>query len=222
MKQNEKVYSLVIAIIVFAMISLFLATELVDERMRTFLISENGPIETASATGYLIVLIIMLAKGGWGYLKSHIYIFILVASMGLRELDFDKRFTRMGIFKSKFYLSPEVPCSEKICGFLVIAALLWCIYLLLKKHFRSFLTGCLKKVVPMSAGISVLFIIMSKSIDGLSRKLSSLGINTTHQVSAIAESIEEILELGIPLMILVSTIAFFSTDKNNNQLDKGV
>lgn len=222
MKQNEKFYLYAMAILISGMISFFVGTELLEESTRTFLVSENGPIETASAIGYFAVLLIMLVQGGWGYLKSHAYIFTLVAALGLRELDFDKRFTKMGILKSKFYVSPEVPSTEKIIGFLVIIILLYCIILLLRRHLRSFLAGCLKEVVPMSAGIALLFIILSKSIDGLSRKLGSLGINISHRISASSESIEEIVELGIPLMLLVSAIAFFNSTKRSNKFDERV
>jgi len=222
MGKNDKLYLFVMAIIVLGMISLFVGTELVDEGTRTFIAGENGPIETASAIGYMAVLIIMLVQGGWGYLKSHAYIFALVAALGLRELDFDKRFTKMGILKSKFYVSPEVPYTEKIIGFLVILILLYCVILLLRRYLRSFLARCLKEVVPMSAGISLFFIILSKSIDGLSRKLGSLGINISHRISASAESIEEIVELGIPLMLLVSAIAFFNSTNKSTQYDERV
>jgi hypothetical protein len=215
LRQDEKVYLFVMAVIVVGMISCFVGTELVDESQRTLLFSDNGFIKKASVIGYLAVLMVILAQGGWGYLKSHAYIFILVTGLGLGEMHFDTKFTGMSIFGRKFYLTPEVPFSVKIFGFLIIVIILICIILLVKKHLRSFMADCLKEIVPMSAGISLLFLIMSKSIDDLAWKLHKLGINISHQMSASAESIEEIIELGIPLMLLISTIAFFNSTKKS-------
>jgi hypothetical protein len=62
-----------------------------------------------TAIGYLLTLVIILVKGGWDFLKRYIYLLIFVSAALSRELDFDSRFTTMGFFKIKFYLSTLVP-----------------------------------------------------------------------------------------------------------------
>ena len=66
-------------------------------------IEEGGVIETLSVFGYFLCVLLMLLKGKWPYIKKYNYFLILVILLGFRELDFHKRFTTMGIFKSKFY-----------------------------------------------------------------------------------------------------------------------
>ena len=73
------------------------------------LMSDTGPIERASALGYFLCAGYMLLAGGRDFARKYSYIIVLVALCGCRELDFDKRFTTMGILKSRFYLSSEVP-----------------------------------------------------------------------------------------------------------------
>ena len=94
-------------------------------------IEEGGVIETLSVFGYFLCVLLILLKGKWAYIKKYNYFLILIILFGLRELDFDKRFTTMGILKSKFYLSNSVPVTEKLIGLLVIAILLYIFFLLL-------------------------------------------------------------------------------------------
>ena len=115
----------------------------------------------------------------------------------------------MGIFKSKFYLSPSVPLPEKMIGALVCLALLACLILCLRKHLKTFLAEFRKETSSMSIGIALLFMAVSKGVDGLSTKLSRLGLELTAALSLSFRSMEEILELGIPMMLIVSTLAYF-------------
>jgi len=198
------------ALIISGLISSFIAVSLVDENTRLSLIKENGPIEILSAISYFIVPFIMLVKGGWKFLKRYNYLFILVSALGLRELDFNARFTTMSIWKIKFFLSTKVPFTEKIIGILVTLILLYFLMSCLKKHWRSFLAGCTKEVVSMSIGISLFFMAIAFSLDRMPDKLINIGIGVTDHFPVISQSMEEIIELGIPLMLIVATFAYFS------------
>lgn len=210
MEQDDRAYFFLMALIIFGLISLFIVVNSVDDNMRLSLIKENGPIENLSAACYLIVSLIMLAKGGWKFLKRYHYLFILVSSLGLRELDFNARFTTMSIWKIKFFLSTKVPFMEKIIGILVTFILLYFLITCIKRHWRSFLAGCTKEVVSMSIGISLLFMGTAFSLDRMPDRLISLGMGVTDHFPVISQSMEEILELGIPLMFIVATFAYFS------------
>lgn len=208
---NEKRYLHLAAAVISGLVVLFIYLHLVDDHTRTNLVRENGPIELMSALGYFVVLLIMFIRGGWSFIRRHASLAVLVVALGLRELDFNARFTTMSITKIKFFLSPQVPLGEKIIAVLLILILLAALVDCLKKYLRPFLAGCAKKnVVSMTAGVSLLFMAISKSLDGLPRKLRSLGLDIAGQNSLYAESAEEILELGIPLMLIISTLAYFS------------
>ncbi|ABC78515.1 hypothetical protein [Syntrophus aciditrophicus] len=208
---NEKRYLHLAAAVISGLVVLFIYLHLVDDHTRTNLVRENGPIELMSALGYFVVPLIMFIRGGWSFIRRHASLAVLVVALGLRELDFNARFTTMSITKIKFFLSPQVPLGEKIIAVLLILILLAALVDCLKKYLRPFLAGCAKKdVVSMTAGVSLLFMAISKSLDGLPRKLRSLGLDIAGQNSLYAESAEEILELGIPLMLIISTLAYFS------------
>ena len=61
--------------------------------------------------------------------------------MGLRELDFDKRFTATGIFKSKFILANDVSVLEKFVGIAVSLLILYSVYILVIRRPKAFLKG---------------------------------------------------------------------------------
>lgn len=175
------------------------------------LIREGGIIETASAFGYFLCAALIIYKGKFDYLKRYHYVFVLIIFFMLRELDFHERFTTMGIFKSRFYISDGVPLVEKIFGAMVILVLLYVCVSILYRHAGDFFTGLKKRsVVSFGTLLAVMFIAASKSIDGLARKLTGLGIEVSEQLSRHAEACEEILELGIPLVIFITLNAYFS------------
>ena len=163
----------------------------------------------------------MIVRGKWSYIRKYHYFFILVLLFGFRELDFDKRFTTMGILKSKFYLSSSVPLSEKLIGLFVIAVLFYIIFSIVKNYYKYFFTN-LKKLSPVHLGSLVIFFVLlvSKTLDGLSRKLGDFGFVMDEQLVSYFEAIEEILELGIPLLIISTLLIYFSSENSSKNSTK--
>jgi len=66
----------------------------------------------------------------------------------------------------------------------------------------------------------MVFLLMcfTKTIDGLARKLGDINIHINQQTSTYFEVIEEVLELGIPLLMITTFIIYFSIEKIDKQL----
>jgi hypothetical protein len=167
-----------------------------------FWFREGGVIESASVSGYFLCIAFMIYKRNVANLK---HVFLLIIFFMLRELDFHERFTTMGIFKSKFFMSEDVPLIEKFVGAMIILLLLYVSISLLYRYSKDFLVG-LKKRSAVSVGtlLTITLLVVSKSIDGLDGKLKGFGIAISEQMSMHAEALEEILELGIPIIILLT------------------
>ena len=180
------------------------------ESVEHILLTESGLIERASAFGYFACAAFMLARGGQQFLRYRAYFAVLVTLFGCRELDFDKAFTTIGILKSRFFVSPDVPLGEKLAGFIVISILIWSVYKILSQHFKSFLSD-LRERTPEAIGVAIVFFLLafSKSIDGLPRKLQPLGIEVSAETNAFFGALEEVLELGIPVYIALVAHAWF-------------
>ena len=175
-------YFRVYAILVFSLALLVAVVVYLGPTEAKLLLGETGPIERASALGYFLCAGYMVLLGGRDFVKRYAYIVVLVVLFGCRELDFDKRFTTMGILKSRFYISSDVPLLEKMIGLIVIALLLWAVINIVKNHLTSTLAS-LAILNERAVGVVMIFVLLvvSKSIDGLARKLKPFGIETSHK-----------------------------------------
>jgi hypothetical protein len=200
-----KIYSVVWGLLFIGAILLIVMSEMVSPGMQSKMMSEGGWIETASWISYFVAAFFVALKVR--QLPVRWSMLVLTIALGLRELDFDKRFTTMGIFKSRFYSSADVPMGEKMIGIVVTAALVISLFFLIKNNLKPFIAR-LKKFE--GASLSFLFagglLVVAKSIDGLSRKLEPFGIEPSDTVNRVAGSVEESFELAGALLILVAAI----------------
>jgi hypothetical protein len=174
------------------------------------LIKEGGIIETLSALSYFLIAGYLIHKGGLAFVRSRGYFVLLVLLFGMRELDMDKQFTTMGIFKSRLYLNPDMPLWEKALGGFVILILLWVAYKLVRNHGASFLRGLRNgSAESIGAGIALGLVVVSKTLDGLPRKLESIGFASGQALTYQFAVLEEVLEFGIPVFILLAADIHF-------------
>ena len=179
-----------------------------------FLLAESGPIEQLSALGYFFCVFYMAVRGGRAYLTRYSYLVVLLTLFGCRELDFDKRFTTMGVLKSRFHLSTNVAVFEKLIGLIVIALIIWSVAMIVRNHISSFLEGLrLVRVEATGVAAALLLLGFSKGIDGVARKLAPLGVDLSGKVSSLAGTTEEVMELGIPLLMIIVFRAWIQTNE---------
>lgn len=199
-------YACCLLIMMFSIIMLL--TQPISTQL--FWINESGPIESASAISYLICMIFILLAGRAAYLKSHFPLPLLMLLFALRELDFDKRFTVMGILKTRFYSSADVPLYQKLIGALVTILLIYLVGRLLTRYTRYFITHFFKgEPVVIGTALSLGLLVVSKTLDGLARKLAPLDVHFTPATNHLLELLEENFELAAPIMMLLTFYVFF-------------
>jgi hypothetical protein len=201
------------------MLFLFLLYLFLEGSARDFLIEEGGLVELASALGHFLCAALIVYKGRLAYLRQYYYVFLLIVFFMLRELDFHEKFTTMGIFKSKFFLINNVPWVEKFFGAIIILLLLFMIFKIIHGHLKEFLLG-LKNKCTISIGVFIacVFIVLSKSLDGISRKFKVFGVEILDQTAMHSMALEEILELGLPLILLITLHAYFKRKNFHHKL----
>jgi len=192
------------------LVLLIIVTLFLEGNNRDILLNEGGIVESASVIGYFLCAAFILYKGSLAYLIRFHYLFLLIIFFMLRELDFHKRFTTMGIFKSQFFISNNVPFVEKFIGTLVILLLLYLIFSILYFNLKDFYYGLRNRsTVSLGALIVAILLVASKFLDGIARKLNEVGIEVGGRASMHASAMEEILELGIPIVLLLTFNAYF-------------
>ncbi len=172
-------------------------------------IREGGVVELLSAAGYFIGASILVYFSLKKEIASSYSTGFLVLLLGLRELDFHDRFTTMGIFKTKFYVSPIVPIGEKIFITILVLCLLGFIFWYLKKHGSSFISQ-LKKgtahVVLTLCGIGSMF--LSKFLDSYSELIENILILMNENPAFQSQILEETLELAIPVFFIQAIFSY--------------
>lgn len=194
-------------------VALSVALLLVPSEMREALLAEGSAIETSSAIAYFVAGIILFVQAL--RIPSRWSLAVLAMLCGARELDFDKRFTTMGIFKSRFFSNADVPAIEKLVAVVVIAAILTVLFFAVRNYLIPFIRGIRRKSgVVISVFIFASSVVIAKSLDGMGRKLEPLGITTSDVVDQVAMSIEEVLELLASLILVVGVLGAFRRAKN--------
>jgi len=100
----------VVALLLFV---LYVGVILLPPDLTLMMVVENGPVEMLSAVGLLGAAFWLFCRTGRNTSGQPITAGFLVLLLGLRELDFHARFTTMGVFKTKYYLSPLVPAGRR-------------------------------------------------------------------------------------------------------------
>lgn len=197
------------------MLLIIIALEMLDAGTKRFLVREGGVIEQLSAAGYLICIILLLYQGKKRLENASFFLInLFLLFLGLREFDFHCRFTTMGIIKTRFYISAEVPFSEKLIGAAVVLLFLFTVFYLFKHHFRDFLTGLVNKeswAVGVFLGVALMVIskIADSQADFVELVLGRVGVDW----NPMSVNVEEVMELNIPIMFLLAIFSRFQKSK---------
>lgn len=194
------------------LLALFLVSLFLEGSTRDALLREGGLVETASALGYLPSLALIAYRKRLVHLAPLV---VLILFFLFREMDFDKRFTTLGIFKIRFFTSAEVPLIEKVIGSLILLLLASTVVVLLRRYGSAFLNGLRQRsAVAIGALLVLLLLATSKGIDSLAGNLRQIGISWSGPISMHAGGLEEITELGIPVVIFLALWAHLSCPKS--------
>lgn len=213
-KQKQLLYAYFA--VMFALLALFAYCTVLDDASRKALLSEDGPVEIASAVLYFVCCGYALIRGGGVFLKKYPYFVVIPLLFGMRELDFDKRFTTIGVLKSKFYVSPLEPLHTKLVVIALGLAVIVLVAMMVKNHLKA-LWESLRSGDALGWGVVVVLamLVVSKSLDGLERKCTSIGLSVSPLIAKYSSVAEEVIELGIPVVMLLLFSHYFSQSDQN-------
>ncbi|MEH6663259.1 MAG: hypothetical protein V7678_00280 [Brevundimonas sp.] len=163
---------------------------------------EDGPVEAASAALHLMAAALMLVL--WVTRRSLFGLLCLGSIfMAGREIDLHKAFTTHGVFSLKQYSSAAVPAAEKLISAAVVAGLLVAL-VALTRGVWSEVRRLRRDDRPALAGLITLVAVLPvlKIIDGLPRYMRDWGLQPAEGLTAALLAVEEIGELGLPLITL--------------------
>lgn len=201
LRDKRGIYAVLVLVCTVELVVLFLPPDLIGQAIR-----EDGPIETGTAGGFLFAACWLCIEKYRGRLHHGFYSGMIVLALALREADFHDRFTTMGIFKTRFYVSSEVPFSEKIIVSVIVLSLFAAVLLYIKTYGPQFMQALRRKdISAICVAIALALAGISKILDSYSGEINAFVISFLHLDSATVVTVsEEVLELGIPLFILLA------------------
>jgi len=190
---------------------------LMPEELASELVRENGAVENLSAGGYFFFCLILLYLNLTGTVKTGLAPGFFVLLLGLRELDFHERFTTMGMFKIKFFLSPEVPWPEKMVVTLLIIGLLTYGVVYVRQFlpvFKKALLDARPWAVSVVCGAACA-LISKLVLDGNSGMIAAI-LPMLDNPKILSGIMEECLELFMPVFFIMALIQYIAFEKNDH------
>jgi hypothetical protein len=172
------------------------------------LAEEDGPIENATVVGYLVLVIGLITIGGLERVFAW-HSGLIVTLLAVRELDFQTRFTTGNTLKITYWTKGISSMQEK----LVVGSLLLLVLYVIVRYLR-YLPGLYKGLVrgheyAYSLFVAIVFLPLSKVFDASIRILrDDMGFNLLEGFICIFKLIEEMIELGIPLALILSLLQY--------------
>lgn len=168
------------------------------------LLTEGGLIETLSVIGYVICIALMFVLWPVTEVGRRWYFPVMLALFAGRELDLDKIPFTEGLLKARQYTGDTVPTGELIWSSLILVAIIVTVLILIIRETRGFFSGLFSaRPACYAALVGVAFIGAYKTIDGAGRKLAPYGIQISDSLNDTIQVVEEIGELGIPVMFSI-------------------
>ncbi|MFG6517764.1 hypothetical protein ACGYLX_09910 [Sulfitobacter sp. 1A13496] len=173
---------------------------------QTTLLAEGGFYESLSVVGYILCILALIWTLRGAVLRVW-FLPLVLAVMAARELDLDKSLFTRGLFKARQYTGEGVPLGERLIAGLILALIVTAILLMLRRHARPYLTALFRgRAWAGAVLLGIGFTVAYKLLDGIARKLAPLGIEVSADAERTAFVVEEIGELGIPVMFLAAIL----------------
>ncbi|QZP17758.1 hypothetical protein K6112_07020 [Methylophilales bacterium] len=178
---------------------------LLDVAQQKNLLTEGGLFESLTVYLYIFCIILICLRWPLQKILSSWYLSALIILFALRELDYDKAHFTHGVLKSRQYFSDLVGLPEFLISIVMLIFILTVLTLIVLRERHNFIKGVVDlKQSQLAVLASIILVIVTKTIDGMERKF---GIDLSPAGERFALIIEEVGEMGIPIMF---AIAIFS------------
>ena len=177
-----------------------------DIEQQKNLLTEGGLFESLTVYLYIFCLILIGVRWPWQKILSSWYLSALIILFALRELDYDKAHFTHGVLKSRQYFSDLVGLPELLISIAVLIFIFTVLALIVLRERNNFIRGVIDlKQSQLAVLASIILVIFTKTIDGIERKF---GIDLSASGERFALIIEEIGEMGIPVMFAIAILSW--------------
>lgn len=181
---------------------------LLDTDTLRWLKAENGPIEGTNAALYFVCALVFLLSRRIEP-ATRLALAVLFCGFGAREMDWHKAFTGKSVLKVSYYLG-DAPWQQRLVALVAVGAVaLAVLTLLLRQAPRLQRYWQRRDAVATSVVVFIVTMAGSKLIDRMENLLAEeAGIVFSPSTGLLIGSLEETIELSLPLIALVAWLQF--------------
>ena len=182
-----------------------------DVEQQKTLLAEGGLFESLTVYLYIFCLILVCISWPLQKIQSNWYLSALIILFALRELDYDKAHFTHGVLKSRQYFSDLVGFPELLISIVVLIFILTVLASIILRERNNFIKGVINfRQSQLAVLTSIILVIVAKTVDGMERKF---GIDLSPSGERFALIVEEVGEMGIPIMFVIAILSW----RNKNQ-----
>ncbi len=212
--------SVFIFLLLPALVSFIALLQFLPDATILTITQEGGLVEMLSAVGYFVCVAALLIVTR-GKVSTCWHAIIILLGMAARELDFQRIWTTQTITKGRYYFNADNPLLERLIVIAALAVLVYAVVSLAKEHLRNYFSALKKRrIFAISITMAGALVVVSKLFDGSARKLADWNIIITDSQALLSESIEEVLEMGVPIALLVAILTLPINREPRNQSDE--
>ncbi len=197
------------ALLILALLGFIVALQFFDTVTRLRILREGSYVELSSAILWLAcgVAYTCLARQG---LRMEWHRMSLLLLAGFRELDFHVRFTGESIFNGGTYSHAHISTGYRVYSVIAVMLIAATLVRTATCDGRCFLTSILRgERVARLLACALVLLAVAKTIDGLRGRAEDLDFALPWAVFELAETAEEVLELGGPAIVAIAiTVAW--------------
>tara|TARA_B100001059_G_scaffold144289_1_gene144187 strand:- start:126 stop:776 length:651 start_codon:yes stop_codon:yes gene_type:complete len=183
-----------------------------DAEVQKNLLTEGGLFESLTVYLYIFCLILICVRWPLQKILSNWYLSALIILFALRELDYDKAHFTHGVLKSRQYFSDLVSLPELLVSIVVLFFIFTVLIFIVLKERNNFIKGIINlKQSQLAVLASTILVIVTKTIDGAERKF---GIDLSPSGERFALIVEEVGEMGIPIMFAIAILSWRNKNQN--------
>ena len=177
-----------------------------DVEQQKNLLTEGSLFESLTVYLYIFCLILICISWPLQKILSNWYLSALIILFALRELDYDKEHFTHGVLKSRQYFSDLVGLPEFLISLAVLIFILTVLLFIVFKERNNFIKGVINfRQSQLAVLASIILVIVTKTIDGMERKF---GIDLSPAGERFALIVEEVGEMGIPIMFAIAILSW--------------
>jgi hypothetical protein len=167
---------------------------------------EGGTIEAVTVQLYFVAAIAAVSMAWFGLAKpsSASALAVVMIALAGREMDWHISFTGTSMLRVSYYYG-QAPVLTKLASLAVLAMFIGSALLLLARHGRALLRALARRSAAAVTAVTVLVLLaVTKLVDRSVSVLAEVfGVHTGEAVRALQLAVEEPLELGLPMLVLV-------------------